>query len=122
MTDGQYWNITLYYLIFVVVNLGLSYLLFRGWRDHVSTWKSQQTVRQALLLLVSALLLLFSSLVLGFIFCGSFEAWKGALDPDTPAPLFELFWSVGLPVVTLPAGIAGMLQALVRKEYEQLLP
>jgi TRAP-type C4-dicarboxylate transport system permease small subunit len=84
--------------------------------------KSQQIVRQALLLLVSALLLLFSSLALGFIFCGSFEAWKGALDPDTPAPLFELFWSVGLPVVTLPAGIAGMLQALVRKEYEQLLP
>jgi len=29
---------------------------------------------------------------------------------------------VGLPVITLPAGIAGMLQARVRKEYDQLVP
>ncbi|MCH1599234.1 MAG: hypothetical protein L7S70_02480 [Pseudomonadales bacterium] len=74
------------------------------------------------MLLVSALLLLFSSLVLGFLFYGNFEAWQSALDPDTPAPLFELFWIAGLPVVALPAGIAGMLQVLVRKEYDQLVP
>jgi lysylphosphatidylglycerol synthetase-like protein (DUF2156 family) len=122
MSDGQYWNITFYYLIFALVNLGLAYLVVRGWRDHVSSWKSQQTMRQALLLLLSALLLLFSSLVLGFLFYGNFEAWQSALDPDTPAPLFELFWIVGLPVITLPAGIAGMLQALVRKECDQPVP
>ena len=122
MSDGQYWNITVYYLVFAVINLALTYLLVIAWRHHVQTWPLQQGVRQALLLLLALFLLVFASLVLAFLFFATDEAWQAALNPDTPAPLFELFWIAGLPIFSLPAAIAGALQTFVRKEYEQLIP
>ena len=122
MNDSQFWNITIYYLVFAVINLGLGYLLFIAWRHHVKTWPLQKGVRHKLFLLLAGLLLLFATFVLGFMFFATYEGWQSALNPDTPAPLFELFWIAGLPIFSLPAAIAGTLQTFVRKEYKQLMP
>ena len=122
MSDGQYWNITTYYLVFAALNLGLTYLVFKAWRDHIKTWKLQESTWQILLLILAAILILFATLVLAFLFFATYEGWRSTLNPDTPAPMFELFWIVGIFAVSIPASFAGMLHTFVRKDFDTLIP
>ena len=82
--DGQYWNITGYYLAFTALNLGMSYLVYRAWRDHVRTWKIQESLWQIVLLVLAALLMLFATAVNGLLYFATYEAWRTALNPDSP--------------------------------------
>lgn len=122
MEDDRFWNITTYYLIFTALNLGLSYLVYRAWKDHLRTWKIQESVWQSALLVLAAILILFATAVLAFLFFASYEGWRSTLNPNTPAPMFELFWIFGVFAVAVPASFAGMLQTFVRKEFDDLMP
>ena len=121
MSDDQYWNITSYYLVFAAINLGLTYLLYRAWKDHLRTWLLREKTWQLLLLLFATLLLVLATAVLVFMNYATYEGWKSAINPDTPAPMFELFWIFGIFAVAVPAAFAGMLQTFVRKEFDQLM-
>ena len=89
MSDDQYWNITSYYLVFAAINLGLTYLLYRAWKDHLRTWLLREKTWQLLLLLFAALLLVLATAVLVFMHYATYEGWKSAINPDTPAPMFQ---------------------------------
>ncbi len=122
VSDEQYWNITFYYLIFAAVNLGLTYLVFRAWKDHIKTWKLQESRWQIALLLLAGLLILFATVVLCLLHFSTFEAWRSTINPNTPAPMFEVLWIFGIFVVAIPASFAGMLQTFTRKEFDELIP
>ncbi len=122
LSDDRWWDITTYYLIFLTLNLGLSYLLFRAWRDHIKTWKEQLSRWRIALLLLAACLIVFSTAVLLLLLFATYESWQTALNPDTPAPMYELFWIFGIFAVCVPAAFAGMLHSFIRKEYDDLMP
>ncbi len=122
VNDERYWDITTYYLVFTVLNLGLTYMVYRVWRDHVRTWRVQESRWQIALLLLAAVLILFATAVNALLYYVTYAAWRTALNPDSPAPLVELAWIFGIFAVSLPAAFAGMLQTFIRKEFDELMP
>lgn len=121
-SEDRWWDITTYYLIFFAINLGLTYLIYRAWRDHVTTWKQELSRWRIALLLLASALILISTIVLLLLFSATYESWQTALNPDTPAPLYELLWIFGVFAVCVPAAFAGMLHSFIRKEYDDLMP
>lgn len=101
-------------------NLALCFLVYKAWQDHFRSWKVQKSRWQIALLLLSGLLVSVAALVLLALTFATLEAWRSALDPDTPAPLFEIFWIVGIFAVSIPAAIAGVIQTFVRKDFDEL--
>lgn len=120
--DAIYWSVTRYYLFFMAINVGLAYLVYRAWRDHIRSWRAELSRLRIALQLVASLLVLFASGVLLVLLFATYASWRTALNPDTPAPMFELLWIFAVFAIAAPAAFAGMLQTFVRKEYDQLMP
>ncbi len=114
-------SITIYYLVYGVIDLILAFVIFRYWRSHVLAWKMHKNVLHIFLMLVATLLLLFATAVTLLLLFITFDSWQTSLDPTVPKPMFEMIWIFGFLAAGITGGFARGLHALVQRDYKYFL-